>query len=206
MQQAAQNAASGFARQSLNRQALRDVEDDIALNDLRHAVGQKGTEGPALKIPVATPKLDGVRTGFDLNDNWLGPLDRSMPLEEAIEHGLTERDPFWPWRGLHELEDHHPLMQGDSFQQFWEDRGWLPDEVQGWTVPLDKDIHQSISSANGSQPGWWEQNLTQNILEQEAEQGGALLNHEQTQEQAQSLLDEVLQWAKPLEDAAEEAM
>jgi len=111
----------------------------------------------------------------------------NMSGDEAAENGLTERDPNWPWHNLHETEEHHPLMQGDEHRQFWKDRGFTGDQekfIDNWTETWDKDVHQGARD-------WWSQNLTRNIVQREAEQGGQPLTPNECVEEAFKLLDEM---------------
>ncbi len=82
-------------------------------------------------------------------------------------------------------------MQGDSYRQFWRDRGFTGDQegfVDNWTETLDKDVHQGAKD-------WWSQNLTNNILQREAAQGGQLLTPAECVEEAFKLLDQMDQWS-----------
>jgi hypothetical protein len=113
-----------------------------------------------------------------------------MSRAEASEMGLTERDAQWPWRGLHESEGHHPLMQGEEFQDFWQGRGLSRQDVEGFVKPMDTDIHRAISEApRGGQP-WWDQQLLSRIAEREAALGRTLTKPE-VLEEANNLLRRV---------------
>jgi hypothetical protein len=103
---------------------------------------------------------------------------------------MSMRDPNWPWRGLHEEEEHHPLMQGKTWREFWEARGWGAEQVQQWKDGLDKDVHRAITES-----GWWQNELMKRVFEAEQKQGGEPLNHDQVQQIAQELLNQVQQWA-----------
>ncbi|MDB5390617.1 MAG: hypothetical protein JWM11_6263 [Planctomycetaceae bacterium] len=110
---------------------------------------------------------------------------------EAAEHGLTIRNENWPWRGMHEIEGHHPLMQGSSYRQFWKDRGFTNAEVEGFIVDLDVDVHQAFTNS-----GWWDNQLFNNINEAEsALKGTRLLNKDEVLGIVNGLLGEVAAWS-----------
>ena len=112
-------------------------------------------------------------------------------VEDPLPHDLelTERDPQWPWRGLHETEDHHPLMEGPTFRQFWHDRGLTDQDVEGWTVPMDQDVHQGMEKA-----GWWQGQMFDRIDARETDLD-RLLNPDEVRQIANDLLQEVKQWS-----------
>ena len=136
--------------------------------------------GAAGMRPAVESRLKGNRTR--------GRNAPNLSADEAAKNGLTERDPNWPWHNLHETEEHHPLMQGDEYRQFWKDRGFTDDFVQNWTETWDKDVHQAAKD-------WWSENLTNNILEKEAAQGGQLLTPEQVLDEAFKLLDRMSEFS-----------
>ncbi len=118
--------------------------------------------------------------------------DSSMSPEEAAQNGLTERDPGWADRGSHETENHHPLMQGDSYSEYWENRGFGRDEVEGTTIPLETDIHRGIEES-----GWWAGEVTGRIADAEAAQGGQLLNRDQVWGIIVKIFNEHSSWLFP---------
>lgn len=81
-------------------------------------------------------------------------------------------------------------MQGDSFKQFWKDRGFSLEEVKGWTVDLDKDIHRAITES-----GWWDREMFETIALREKIAGG-LLGKDEVVQIAQELLDQIAGWGK----------
>lgn len=93
--------------------------------------------------------------------------------DDLLEHGMRVRDPNWPWRGLHETEAHHPLMKGDSFRQFWKDRGFTNKDVENFTVDLDKDIHRAIEES-----GYWQNRVFEEIKKAERIRGRTLTKDE----------------------------
>jgi hypothetical protein len=130
--------------------------------------------------------------GGGLQDQFEWP---QMSREDALEMGLTERDPQWPWRDLHEIEGHHPLMEGERFREFWRDRGFTNQEIEGFVVDLDKDIHRAISEAPAGEQPWWDQQLMGRIFAEEARQGGVPLTKAQLLQIANDLLREVQKWS-----------
>ena len=111
-----------------------------------------------------------------------------LSRDEAIENGLTERDPNYLTRGLHEFEDHHPLMQGKTYSTFWEERGFGRDEVENWTVTLDKDIHRAIEET-----GWWKDQVLGKIAAEEV-RSGSILSHNEVLRIVNTVLGSVLSW------------
>jgi hypothetical protein len=134
--------------------------------------------------------LMGGRRAFSVRGRRPTYVPRRMSVREALEHGLTERDPQWPWRGLHETEDHHPLMQGSAFRKYWQDRGFSNAEVEEFTKTIDKDLHRAITES-----GWWDAQLLGQIAEAEA--GGTKL----TKEQVRVIVNKLLRTLKDMEDA-----
>src|SRR5262249_27707108 len=114
---------------------------------------------------------------------------------EALNENLSERDAFWPWRGLHETEGHHPLMQGKSYGEFWKERGFSRQEIDDFVVDLDKDIHRAISEAAPGQLPWWDEQLLTRIITEEAGQNNQRLPKQRVLEIANDLLNEVRQWS-----------
>ncbi len=108
--------------------------------------------------------------------------DKSMPDGDAGGQGLTPRDKNWPWRGLHEIEDHHPLMRGQKYREYWRSRGFTDAEIDKWTEGLDKDIHRTITES-----GWWEQRLFEQIAKEKAKLGCEL-----SKAQILQIIDELL--------------
>ena len=110
-----------------------------------------------------------------------------MSRQEALDMGLSERDPQWPWRGLHETEGHHPLMQGQSFRKFWKERGLTDQDVEAFVKNIDRDVHGAISQAAlGKQP-WWDQQLLSRIADREA-----VLHHRLTKSEVLEEANELL--------------
>ncbi|HVC98792.1 MAG TPA: hypothetical protein VND64_34325, partial [Pirellulales bacterium] len=154
---------SGNALSKTEQEAIRKNLDDLAklaeadnldkavVNDLKNAIDEM--EG-ALKSD--SPAFDGKLSG-----------------DQAAENGLSERDPQWPWRGLHGTEDHHPLMQGSSFREFWKARGFTNEEVESTTIELSADVHRAIEESN-----LWQTLLLGRIETREAELGRALTRDE----------------------------
>lgn len=92
------------------------------------------------------------------------PIDRPrMSPGEAAENGLMERDEGWLQRGLHETEEHHPLMQGDEYAEFWEERGWSRQAVRDWHETFETDIHRAIEEG-----GWWPRQMLADVADAEA--------------------------------------
>jgi hypothetical protein len=136
--------------------------------------------------PVEPFNLEGL--------NELGSL-KKMSIEEALENGLSERDPQWPWRGLHETEGHHPLMEGSTHQEFWLARGFEPDEVQNFVKVIDKDIHRAISESPPGKLPWWDRELLGRIAKEEALQNGIPLEKQRVLDIANELLNEIDKWS-----------
>jgi RHS repeat-associated protein len=113
----------------------------------------------------------------------------TMSLKEAQEMGLTERDPLWPIHGLHETEEHHPLMQGPTFRPFWTVRGFSNDEVDDFVKVINKDVHRAISESS-----WWDQELLGNIGRAEAGLG-RLLTKDEVLREVNKLLNRVQEFS-----------
>jgi RHS repeat-associated protein len=129
----------------------------------------------------------------------LGPSNEvrlpRMSRQEAIEMGLTERDPQWPWRGLHETEAHHPLMQGAEYRPFWKERGLSSQDVKGFIKDIDKDVHRAISEAAPGKLLWWDEQLLTRIISEEAAQGNTPLSKQRVLGIANELLQEMERWS-----------
>lgn len=80
-------------------------------------------------------------------------------------------------------------MQGKTFKQYWKERGLTPEEVDGWIVDLDTDIHRAITESE-----WWDEQLLGRISEQEKIHG--TLGKDEVRRIAQDLLDEIAGWGK----------
>ena len=118
---------------------------------------------------------------------------------DSMDGGLAPRDDQYLSRGLHEFEMHHPLMEGETYRQFWKDHGLDNADVERWTVPLDVDIHGGITNFNPATQtaGWWETELFGRIAREEAMQSSALLTKDQVIQIAQELFEEVALGWKP---------
>lgn len=118
------------------------------------------------------------------------PVHQVAPrtADNAIEQGLTIRDAQWPWRGLHEIEGHHPIMRGAAFRQFWRDRGFSDAEIDDWVVDLATDIHRAITES-----GWWDSKLLSQIAEPESTIGR--LGKDNIVALAQQVLGEMSRWS-----------
>ena len=92
-------------------------------------------------------------------------------------------------RGLHEIEEHHTLMQGRSFRRFWERRGISAEDIENSVIRLPTDIHRAIEES-----GWWQDNLLERIASREAELG-RLLNRGEVMNIVNDLLWDLASWA-----------
>jgi hypothetical protein len=83
-------------------------------------------------------------------------------------------------------------MQGKTFREFWEERGFSPQEVQKFKVPLETDLHRTIEET-----GWWQKEVLSRIAVQEAAQNGQPLTREQVLAIISDLFDEMASWWLP---------
>ena len=152
-------------RQFVRADALKIGEHLSSLHGPATLVSRTDQPNPK---PVFNIQVQGTHVYLVGADGVLvhnGGICQTMSEEEAIENGLGIRDSQWPSRGLHEIEDHHPLMQGPEYRDFWTQRGLSNNFVENWVESLDTDVHQAIHNS-----GWWESELTGRITAQEAAQ------------------------------------
>ena len=79
-------------------------------------------------------------------------------------------------------------MQGKTYSTFWEERGFGRDEVENWTVTLDKDIHRAIEET-----GWWKDQVLGKIAAEEV-RSGSILSHNEVLRIVNTVLGSVLSW------------
>jgi hypothetical protein len=119
----------------------------------------RSSEGGDAAFPVATGGAAGEK--LTLRPGRLG--NSRMSEMEALDNGLSLRDPQYLTRGLNEFEKHHPLMEGATFRDFWRQRGFSDTEVKEFMVAMDKDIHRGISEARPGKGPWWDEQLFNEI-------------------------------------------
>lgn len=112
---------------------------------------------------------------------------------EARQSKFHERDDYWPWRGLHRTEKHHPLMKGKRFRRFWKERGFTDREIEGLVKEIDTDIHRAISTPPGGKP-WWDEKLFDRIKQRE-KRLRKKLTKSQAMEEVNFLLDRVQEFS-----------
>jgi hypothetical protein len=170
------------------RSAVSSEEMRSAMAEANQIVGK--TDDEILARELNRPGMN-ISLSADAEAELLLPRTE----QEAVKKGLSKRDAGWPWRGLHETEAHHPLMQGKSFREFWRQRGFANAEVDNWTVNIDKDIHGAVSSAAPGRQPWWDEQLLTRIISEEAAQQGNPLSKQRIIDIAEELLQQVNGWS-----------
>ena len=145
-------------------------------------------------VPVFNLEVDGEHVYYVAASGVLVHNNESYITElEAIEgnipHDAMDKSEY----GGHLTEEHHPLMHGKEYREFWESRGldWKND-VDAWHVPIDTDVHQAMTNS-----GWWDEELFKRIAEAEAANGGQPLPKNEYFDIAQGLLNRVDLFARP---------
>jgi hypothetical protein len=145
---------------------VRNLESELG-RSIR--AGERAQVNAAWKslLPKVKEDLRAAARESILDRSGTASLPRRMSVQEALQNGLVERDAQWPWRGQHETEGHHPLMQGPKYRKFWSDRGLSNQDVETFVTNIDKDIHRAISEAAPGKQPWWDHHLLDRIAERE---------------------------------------
>jgi hypothetical protein len=178
--------------------------------DILDRAGEPLEQTPKLKMgnkpilddfPFDVNPASGKRNPFDIASEESETLlksgkygGRRMSADEALQDRLTSRDAQWLQRGLHEFEEHHPLMEGATFRQFWLDRGFSHEEVKKITVEIPTAVHRWISDAPPGKTPFWDEQLFREIDKMETLYK-RLLTKDEVLDVVGRLLNELESWS-----------